>query len=159
MLDHGFHHAKGVESIPYTNLCVNMGQVYCERGQDKRALEFNDIVLRVREASLDADHSEIANALSNSALSMVGCGQELEKAYQMLQRSLKIDLANKPEDHRKVLHLRHFNTAFALRSLGRWKEARTHVDQAAQYAIAEFGPASRYLTMSVPEPIYPLNSF
>ncbi|KAJ8130114.1 hypothetical protein O1611_g3512 [Lasiodiplodia mahajangana] len=148
LLDHGFHHAQGEKSIPYTNLCVNMGHVYCERGQDKRALDYNDIVLRIRESSLEPSHSEIANALSNSALSMVGCGRDLEKAYEMLKRSLKIDLANNPEDHKKVLHLRHFNIAFALRALGRCDEARTHVEQAAQYAIAEFGPCSRYLTIA-----------
>ncbi len=74
--------------MPCTNLCVNMAQVHCERGQDKSALKYNDIVLRVQECRLDPMHSEVANALSNSVLSMVGYGQDLDLALQMLKRSL-----------------------------------------------------------------------
>lgn len=143
----GFRHSGSERSIPQTNLCVNMGQVFCERGQDFSALHYNDIVLDVRQAHLDPSHSEIANALSNSALSMVGCGKELDKALQMLLKSLEIDLSNPVEDHSKVLHLRHFNTAFAYRALGQLDKAREHVKKASACAEAEFGPESRYLTM------------
>ncbi|KAI1424999.1 hypothetical protein F5Y12DRAFT_796286 [Xylaria sp. FL1777] len=109
LLDHGFHHSKGVESIRYTNLCVNMGQVYCERGQDKLALKYNDIVLR-----------------------------ELEKAYEMLQRSHEIDLANKPEDHQKVLHPQDCRTyrmyaEFKSRN-GNWDTAYNHAKNALKIA-------------------------
>jgi len=142
----GFHHAKD-ESIPHTNLCVNMGQVLCERGQDMSALHYNDIVLKVRQKFLDTNHSEIANALSNSALSMVGCGRDLDRALEMLLQSLQIDLSNPEEDHKKVLHLRHFNTGFAYRALGKLREARYHVEKASACAEAEFGRESRYLTM------------
>ena len=124
-----------------------MGHVYCERGQDISASKYNDIVLRVREDQLGPMHSEVANALSNSALSMVGYGKDLDVALKMLERSLEIDLANSREDHKKVLHLRHFNTAFALRALGRMAEARHHVDEASACARAEFWKDSRYLTM------------
>ncbi|KAI1271208.1 hypothetical protein F5Y07DRAFT_404632 [Xylaria sp. FL0933] len=148
LLGHGFHHCKGADSIPYTNLCAMMGQVCCERGQDRSALKYNDIVLRIRESQFGPMHSEVANALSNAALSMVGCGQDVETALSMLKRSLTIDLANPLEDHKKVLHLRHFNIAFALRALGRLQEASQHVDLASAYAIAEFGENSRYLTIS-----------
>ncbi|KAL2833836.1 hypothetical protein BDW59DRAFT_156634 [Aspergillus cavernicola] len=148
LVDDGFHHCTDTESIPYTNLCVTMGHVLCERGQDMTALKYNDIVLRVREAHLDPMHSEIANAMSNSALSMVGCGKDVEEALTMLKRSLAIDLQNPPEDHGRVLHLRHFNTAFALQALGRIEEARSHVDRASACAEAEFGKDSRYLTIS-----------
>ncbi|KAI0098027.1 P-loop containing nucleoside triphosphate hydrolase protein [Nemania sp. FL0031] len=148
LLSHGFHHCNGVESIPYTNLCAMMGQVCCERGQDRSALKYNDIVLRIRESQFGPMHSEVANALSNSALSMVGCGQDVETALSMLNRSLEIDLANPLEDHKKILHLRHFNIAFALRALGRLQEASQHIDSASAYAIAEFGENSRYLTIS-----------
>jgi len=124
-----------------------MGQVHCERGQDKSALKYNDTVLEVREAQLDPMHSEVANVLSNSALSMVGCGQDLAQALSMLNRSLEIDLANPAEDHKKVPHLRHFNTGFALKALGRMQESRQHIDQASQCCRSEFGESSRYLTM------------
>lgn len=101
----------------------------------------------MRELHLNPLHSEVANALSNSALSMVGCGQNLEVAAAMLKKSLEIDLHNPPEDHSRILQLRHFNTAFALRALGRLEEARTHVDLAPRYNVQEFGDKSRYLTM------------
>ncbi|TAQ88978.1 hypothetical protein B7494_g2696 [Chlorociboria aeruginascens] len=71
VLSAGFSHCKDKSCLAYTNLCVNMGQVYCERGQDISALKHNDIVLRVRESQLDPKDPEIANALSNSALSML----------------------------------------------------------------------------------------
>jgi len=96
-----------------------MGQIVCERGQDTSALHYNDIVLDVRPKIFDPKHSEIANALSNSALSMVGCGKDLKQALAMLLKSLQIDLSNPVEDHKKVQHLRHFNTGFAYRALGR----------------------------------------
>lgn len=130
-----------------TNLCVMMGHVYCERGQDISASKYNDFVLRVREDQLGPMHSEVANALSNSALSMVGYGKDLNVALKMLERSLEIDLANPREDHKKVPPLRHFNTEFALRALGRMAEARHHVDEASACARAEFWKDSRYLTM------------
>ncbi len=91
--------------------------------------------------------SEIANALSNSALSMIGCGRDLERALEMLLESLAIDLSNPPEIHKKVLHLRHYNTAFAYRALGNIEDARHHVEEASRCAEAEFGKHSRYLTM------------
>ncbi|KAK2594394.1 hypothetical protein QQS21_007900 [Conoideocrella luteorostrata] len=147
LLQHGFHHCKDEESIPHTNLCVMMGHVFCERGQGKRAFKYNDVVLRVRQQHLDPMHSEVAMPLSNSALSMVGCGQSLEEVTAMLKRSLEIDLHNPAEHHSKVLHLRHFNTAFALRALGRLEDAREHVDLATRYSVQEFGDKSRYLTM------------
>lgn len=124
-----------------------MGQVFCERGRDKSALHFNDITLKVRREVLEEGHSEIANALSNSALSMVGCGKDLDNALEMLLESLRIDLSNPAEDHKRVLHLRHFNTGFAYRALGNIAKAREHIDQASACARAEFGPESRYLTM------------
>ncbi len=135
--------------MPYTNLCVHMGTASCERGRDMRALKYNDIVLAVRKDLLPPTHSEIANALSNSALSMIGCGAHLHKALDMLLQSLKIDLANPASDHKRVLHLRHFNISFAYRALGKMQEAREHVDQASAYARSEFGQDSRYLTMYV----------
>ncbi|PVH79797.1 hypothetical protein DL98DRAFT_532649 [Cadophora sp. DSE1049] len=92
--------------------------------------------------------SEIANALSNSALSMIGCGRDLERTLEMLLRRLSIDLANPLEVDKKVLHLRHYNTAFAYRALGNIKEARRHVQEASRCAEAEFGEDSRYLTIS-----------
>ncbi|KAI1453884.1 hypothetical protein F4805DRAFT_461272 [Annulohypoxylon moriforme] len=148
LLNCGFDHCKDDDSIVFANLSTIMGQVYCERGQDIAALKHTNAVLRVRESQLDHMHSEVANALSNSALSMVGCGQNLEEALEMLDRSLKIDLANPREDHTNVLHLRYLNTAFALRALGRFHEAIYHVEEANKWAIAEFGESSRYLTIS-----------
>lgn len=65
-----------------------MGHVLCERGLDKSARTYNDIVLRVREKAFDLMHPEVGNSLSNAALSMVGCGVDLEKALEMLERSL-----------------------------------------------------------------------
>ena len=126
-----------------------MGQILCERGQDKAARHYNDIVLHVREDALGPAHPEVANALSNAALSMVGSGEELDTALAMLERSLQIDLSQPARVHRRVLHLRHFNLAFALRALGRLDEARRHVDDASACARAEFGEESRYLTMCV----------
>lgn len=124
-----------------------MGQVFCERGQDISALKYNDVVLRVRETQLDPMDSEIANALSNSALSMVGCGRDLEKALDMLLKSLTIDLSNPSDIHKKVLHLRHYNIGFAYRALGNIEKAHHHVQEASRCAEAEFGKYSRYLTM------------
>jgi tetratricopeptide (TPR) repeat protein len=126
-----------------------MGHVLCERGRDKSARSYNDIVLSVREKAFDPMHPEVANSLSNAALSMVGCGVDLEKALEMLERSLRIDLAQPREIHRKVLHLRHFNLGFALRALGRYEDSKIHVDEASAYVRAEFGENSRYLTMWV----------
>lgn len=91
--------------------------------------------------------SEITNALSNSALSMIGCGRDLGRALEMLLESLAIDLSNPPEIYKKVLHLRHYNTAFAYRALGNIEDARHHVEKASRCAEAEFGKHSRYLTM------------
>ncbi|KAI1317386.1 hypothetical protein F5Y16DRAFT_419650 [Xylariaceae sp. FL0255] len=143
LLGHGFDHCKDKESTVFTNLSTIMGQAYCERGQDLEALKHKRAVLRIREAQLHPNHSEIANALSNLALSMVGCGKDVEGALLMLQRSLEIDLANPREDHTKVIHLRHLNTAFALRALGRFKEAAHHVAEANRSIMAEFGMNSR----------------
>ena len=126
-----------------------MGHILCERGQDRDARSYNATVLAVREAALGPMHPEVANALSNAALSMVGSGSELEEALAMLERSLLIDLAQPQAVRRRVLHLRHFNLGFALRALGRLEEARRHVDEASAYARAEFGENSRYLTMYV----------
>ncbi|KAL5331193.1 hypothetical protein ACEPPN_000722 [Leptodophora sp. 'Broadleaf-Isolate-01'] len=92
--------------------------------------------------------SEITNALSNSALSMIGCGRDLGRALEMLLESLAIDLSNPPEIYKKVLHLRHYNTAFAYRALGNIEDARHHVEKASRCAEAEFGKHSRYLTIT-----------
>lgn len=134
--------------IPYTNICTIMGHVLGEQGHDKAALVYKNIVTEIREAQLDPFHSEVANALSNSALSMVGCGRDLDQALAMLQRSLDIDLRNPYEDHKKVIHLRHYNLAFTFRALGRLEDAKMHIDVASACARAEFGENSRYLTMS-----------
>ncbi len=124
-----------------------MGSMYCERGQDKLALKHNNLVLKIREESLDPMDSEVANALSNSALSMVACGQDLNEALKMLQRSLEIDLSKPLEVHKPVVHLRYFNLGFAYRALGRLDEASSCVDKASDYTRTEFGDKSRYLTM------------
>lgn len=126
-----------------------MGSLYCERGQDKSGLKHNDVVLQIREGCLDPMDTEIANALSNSALNMVACGQDVEKALEMLQRALKIDMSQPHEVNKVVIHLRYFNLGFAYRALGRLEEARECVDKASACARAEFGKNSRYLTMYI----------
>ncbi|KAL6830016.1 hypothetical protein V8C40DRAFT_263826 [Trichoderma camerunense] len=148
VLAYGIHHCRDKTSIPYSNLCVNMGSMHCERGQDKSGLKYNNLVLEIREGCLDPMDSEIANALSNSALNMVACGQDTEKALEMLRRSLEIDLSKPPEIKKAVIHLRYFNLGFAYRALGRLEEARECVDKASECARAEFGEDSRYLTIS-----------
>jgi tetratricopeptide (TPR) repeat protein len=105
-----------------------MGHILCEQGMDRSAIKYNDIALAVRKELLDPLDSEIANALSNAALSMVGCRQDMDTALVMLLESLRIDLANPPEDYQKVLHLRHFNLGFAYKALGDMDKARYHID-------------------------------
>lgn len=114
---------------------------------EKSAIKYNDIVLNVRKELLDPLDSEIANALSDAGLSMVGCERYLDQALAMLLESLQINLANPAEDLKKVLHLRHFNLGFAYRAVGDIDKARYYTDQASNYARAEFGPNSRYTTM------------
>ncbi|KAI9768831.1 MAG: hypothetical protein M1840_004645 [Geoglossum simile] len=97
---------------------------------------------------LPPNHSEIANALSNYALSMIGTGKGLEKALKMLLKALEIDMSNPTEDREKVLHLRHYNLCFAYRALGDFGNARDQVDKASRYVEAEFGKDSRYLSIT-----------
>ncbi|GAW23605.1 hypothetical protein ANO14919_131790 [Xylariales sp. No.14919] len=120
LLTDGFDHCKDKDSTVLTNLSTIMGGLLGEGGHDLEALNHKNAVLWIREHQIDAVHSEIANALSNSALSMVGCGKDIKGALTMLRTSLEIDLANPREDHIKVIHLRHLNTAFALRALRRF---------------------------------------
>lgn len=124
-----------------------MSTVVGERGRDRSAILYRRQCLQIREALLPPNHPEIANALSNYALSLVGMKADLDKALEMLLRSLKIDMVNSKEDTSKVLHLRHYNLCFAYRALGDLDNARTQLDLATAYVEEEFGKDSRYLNM------------
>ncbi|KAI9158330.1 hypothetical protein HJFPF1_06323 [Paramyrothecium foliicola] len=124
-----------------------MGSTYCERGQDKSGLKYNDRMLQIRDTCLGPKNTEAANALSNSALNMVAYGQDVETALEMLQRSLKIDLASSPEVQKAVIHLRYFKLGCAYRALERLEEVCGCLVQASASASAEFGEDSRYLAV------------
>ncbi len=141
----GFRHCKNGRSLEYSNLCVIMATILCERGQDKSALVYNERVLGIRSELLDPVHAEIANAFSNYAISVIGTRIDLEKALAMLLKVLEIDMSNAKEDRDKVLHLQHYNLCFAYRALGDLKNARRELDLATKYVEAEVGKDSRYL--------------
>ena len=147
VLNNGFHHCTDDKSLPYSNLCVCKSTVLGERGQDRSAIPYRKQCLQIREDLLPPNHSEIANALSNYALSLVGMKADLDMALEMLLRSLAIDMANSQEDRRKVLHLRHYNLCFAYRALGDFDNARAELNKATAYVEEEFGKDSRYLNM------------
>ena len=124
-----------------------MSTVLGERGRDKSAIPYRRRCLQIREDLLPPNHSEIANALSNYALSLVGMKADLDKALEMLLKSLEIDMANSKEDRSKVLHLRHYNLCFAYRALGDFGNAWTQLELATTFVEEEFGKDSRYLNM------------
>lgn len=124
-----------------------MSTVLCERGRDRSAIPYHSQCLQIRENLLPPNHSEIANALSNYALSLVGMKADLDKAVEMLLKSLEIDMANSKEDRSKVLHLRHYNLCFAYRTLGDFDNTRAQLELATAYVEEEFGKDSRYLNM------------
>ncbi|KAF2495829.1 hypothetical protein BU16DRAFT_617366 [Lophium mytilinum] len=62
--------------------------------------------------------SKATTVLGNAALSMVGCGINVETVLDMLFKSLKMDFLRPLEHHKKVLRLRYFNLGFAYQELG-----------------------------------------
>ena len=128
-------------------MCNDISTLQGERGRDKSAIAYRERCVNIRTTLLPTNHSEIANALSNYALSLVGMRHDLDRALEMLLKALEIDMLNPVEDRSKVLHLRHYNLCFAYRALGDLENARSHLDHATRFVEAEFGKESRYLNM------------
>ncbi|KAH8813001.1 hypothetical protein F5884DRAFT_899203 [Xylogone sp. PMI_703] len=147
----GFDHCNmygTTVSLPFSNLCTDMGAILNEQAHDHAALQSFSTALAIREKLLPADDSEIANAMSNCAVALMGTGRNLETALKWLLCALRIDESKPWEIKRKVLHLRHFNLCFAYKSLEMWAKFTEHLDKAVMYVKEEFGQDSRYLVVA-----------
>jgi tetratricopeptide (TPR) repeat protein len=111
------------------------------------AQTYNEQALKIRRTLLPHGHSEIANALSNYAHSIICAGGNMSTALGYLHEALEINMLNPKEDRDKVLHLRHYNICYAFKAMGYFAKARQEVDTATRYVEAEFGKESRYLNM------------
>ena len=147
MIETAFHHCGDRVSLPVSNLHTTKAAILNERGHDIDALQNFDRARMIREQLLHEEDSEIANALSNCAIAIVGIGEEPNKALEMLLRALSIDESKPEAIKNKVLHLRHLNLCFAYKALKDWQNARYHLERGIQYATAEFGEGSRYMVM------------
>jgi tetratricopeptide (TPR) repeat protein len=89
---------KDQNSIPYSNLCINIAAIYEEKGRSLTAQTYNEQALKIRRTLLPHGHSEIANALSNYAHSIICAGGNMSTALGYLHEALEINMLNPKED-------------------------------------------------------------
>ncbi|HYV48658.1 MAG TPA: serine/threonine-protein kinase [Myxococcaceae bacterium] len=103
-----------------------LGMVLLDQGEHREALEALRRALDIKEKAFGPENSNLASTLNNLGDALLDAARP-EEALEQYRRALRLKGPNE-------LHLSftHQGLGWALLRLGRWKDARTHLEQALQ---------------------------
>ena len=138
LLDTGLRNCKDKRTIGHSNILNVAGLVYIERGEFQKGLAMQLKAEAIRKELLPANHPEIANMYNNIGLTVLSLG-EVEKAGELFQMAIEIDMQQPKVDRDQILHIRHLNYADVLLLQKKYVECKRHIELGRVYAILTFG--------------------
>lgn len=131
----------------YAGYLDALGGLYYQSAKTQAAEECWNTALHIREPIIDKSHPIYAQTLNNLAALYVGQGRFLVAEPKL---RLSVQIARETEEKRQLIRSL-TNLAVVYRSMARYDDARTSIEEVLECARSEFGEESGYFASAIME--------